>query len=526
MKMQRLASFAHGHRRLVSLIIGLSTLSVAAVAVAAIVSGNSTTGASNHVTYTQLPLSVPTVSAGDVMIASLAIKGGAAAVMVTVPSGWTQIARTDNDTNISLISYWKIASASDAAGGASYTWTIQDQTRAEGGITGYSGVDTSSPIDVASTNTGRSKIATTTAVTTSASNEEVIALFATDVGTTSGSGYFSAPTTTSMTTKYNASNAALGPSIAAFDMSQLAAGNTGSIAAATGDNKTRDWATQNIALRQTSTVVTIDSSGTWTPPAGVTSVTVDMWGAGGGSGTGSNFEESGGAGAYVHATTVPVTPGNVYTVTIGSGGTGGATSTGGTGGSGFQSGGNGSVDASQGGGGGGGSTSFANDGTTLIACGGGGGAGGTTNASASGSSGGVGDGSSSQGAGGGGGCSTPGGNASGNSGGPAGTGGTTMTGTPADSRTAGGATGAGSSGNGHIGAAGVGGIGSGGAAGGTSGTPDGANGTGTDSGGGGWCGCSPGAGNGGHGGQPAAAGGGSLADTSGTGGKGRVVITY
>jgi hypothetical protein len=484
MKMQRLASFAHGHRRLVSLIIGLSTLSVAAVAVAAIVSGNSTTGASNHVTYTQLPLSVPTVSAGDVMIASLAIKGGAAAVMVTVPSGWTQIARTDNDTNISLISYWKIASASDAAGGASYTWTIQDQTRAEGGITGYSGVDTSSPIDVASTNTGRSKIATTTAVTTSASNEEVIALFATDVGTTSGSGYFSAPTTTSMTTKYNASNAALGPSIAAFDMSQLAAGNTGSIAAATGDNKTRDWATQNIALRQTSTVVTIDSSGTWTPPAGVTSVTVDMWGAGGGSGTGSNFEESGGAGAYVHATTVPVTPGNVYTVTIGSGGTGGATSTGGTGGSGFQSGGNGSVDASQGGGGGG-STSFANDGTTLIACGGGGGAGGTTNASASGSSGGVGDGSSSQGAGGGGGCSTPGGNASGNSGGPAGTGGTTMTGTPADSRTAGGATGAGSSGNGHIGAAGVGGIGSGGAAGGTSGTPDGANGTGTDSGGGG-----------------------------------------
>jgi hypothetical protein len=249
MKMHRLASFARSHRRLVSFIIGVGTFSVAVVAVAAIVSGNSTTGGSNHVTYTQLMLPVPSVSAGDVLIASVAVKGGTAAVMVTVPVGWTQIARADNDTNVSLISYWKVASASDAAGGASYTWTIQDQTRAEGGITGYSGVDTGQPIDVSSTNTGRGKIATSAGVTTTSANEEIISLFATDVGTTSASGYFSAPTTTSMTQKYNASNAALGPSVAAFDVAQAAAGNTGSISSATTDNKTRDWAAQAIALR-------------------------------------------------------------------------------------------------------------------------------------------------------------------------------------------------------------------------------------------------------------------------------------
>jgi hypothetical protein len=331
--MQRLASIAHGHRRLVSLIIGLSTLSVAAVAVAAIVSGNSTTGASNHVTYTQLTLSVPTVSAGDVMIASVAIKGGAAAVMVTVPSGWTQIARADNDTNTSLISYWKVASSADASGG-SYTWTIQDQTRAEGGITGYSGVDTSSPVDVASTNTGRSKIATTTAVTTSTGNEEVIALFATDVGTTSGSGYFSAPTTTSMTQKYNASNAALGPSVAAFDMLRTSSGSTGSISSGTGDNKTRDWAAQEIALKVSElscsggtvstssgrTIHTFLTSGTFDCTGGASGAAeVLVVGGGGGGGMAGAPTGGGGGGGYQYDGSHLIGA-QSYAVSVGTGG--------------------------------------------------------------------------------------------------------------------------------------------------------------------------------------------------------------
>lgn len=236
----------HSHRRLVSLIIGVGTLSVAAVAVAAIVSGNSTTGASSHVTYTQLTLPVPTESTGDVMVASIAIKGGTATVMVTVPSGWTQIARTDNDTNVTLISYYKVAGTSEPS---NYTWTIQDQTRAEGGITDYSGVDASNPIDTFAGNIGRGRIATTSPITTTKSQDQIIALFSTDVGTTSASGYFLAPTTTSMSQKYNVSNAALGPSIASHDAQLGSAGSAGSISSATGDNKVRDWATQVIALR-------------------------------------------------------------------------------------------------------------------------------------------------------------------------------------------------------------------------------------------------------------------------------------
>jgi hypothetical protein len=259
----------------ITVAIAMATLGFSAVAIAAIVSGAPTSNVSNHVTYTQLTLNVPTQAAGDVMVASLAIKGGSAAVMVTVPSGWTQIARTDNDTNVTLISYYKIASGSSEPG--SYTWTIQDQTRAGGGITDYSGVDTINPIATFSANTGRGRIATTSAITTAHPGEEIIALYSTDVGTTSASGYFLAPTTTSMTQKYNVSNAALGPSIAAFDASQASPGSTGSIASATGDNKVRDWATQAIALNQTPTVTT--------NPMTVSSSTLALWSMNGSAGT-------------------------------------------------------------------------------------------------------------------------------------------------------------------------------------------------------------------------------------------------
>jgi YD repeat-containing protein len=116
---------------------------------------------------------------------------------------------------------------------------------------------------------------------------------------------------------------------------------------------------------------TFTTSSTWTAPTGVTSVTVDMWGAGGGGD--SHGQVGGGAGAYVHAT-VSVIPGNVYTVSVGTGGQGGQASAGGSGGTGYMSGGSGSRPTSDdAGGGGGGSSAFAYSGGTLTACAGAGG---------------------------------------------------------------------------------------------------------------------------------------------------------
>lgn len=77
----------------------------------------------------------------------------------------------------------------------------------------------------------------------------------------------------------------------------------------------------------------VSGAGTWTCPAGVTSVIVEVWGGGGGGGGASSAALNnssragggGGAGSYVRAT-VAVTPGNTYNYTIGAGGLGGTSS--------------------------------------------------------------------------------------------------------------------------------------------------------------------------------------------------------
>src|SRR5690606_5163207 len=70
--------------------------------------------------------------------------------------------------------------------------------------------------------------------------------------------------------------------------------------------------------------VSIDftSSGTWTVPAGVTQITVEAWGAGGGGGdrTSNGYAGGGGGGAYSRSS-IPVIPGQTYSLSIGEGGT-------------------------------------------------------------------------------------------------------------------------------------------------------------------------------------------------------------
>lgn len=82
---------------------------------------------------------------------------------------------------------------------------------------------------------------------------------------------------------------------------------------------------------------TFIASGNWVAPAGVTSVTVEVWG-GGGAGGGQNLASDGGGGggggAYSKST-VAVTPGNSYPVTVGAGGVGVASAVGGNGGDSF-----------------------------------------------------------------------------------------------------------------------------------------------------------------------------------------------
>ncbi len=70
------------------------------------------------------------------------------------------------------------------------------------------------------------------------------------------------------------------------------------------------------------TVETFTTSGTWTCPLGVSSIYVEVWGAGGAGGgvTASSESAGGGGGGAYNAATITVFPGNPYPYVVGSGG--------------------------------------------------------------------------------------------------------------------------------------------------------------------------------------------------------------
>lgn len=73
---------------------------------------------------------------------------------------------------------------------------------------------------------------------------------------------------------------------------------------------------------QTTQTFSTAGNSSFTVPANVTKITVEAWGGGGGGGTGTQARGGGGGGAYAKAV-LTVTPGNSYTVTVGSGGAAG-----------------------------------------------------------------------------------------------------------------------------------------------------------------------------------------------------------
>jgi hypothetical protein len=238
-----------------SSLLAASVLLVASVTFAAISFASYSQANSNDVTVTQVTVSPPaSIIAGNLLLANISINGGNQA-NVTAPSGWTQILRTDNDSSISIVSYYKIATASEPS---NYTWSIDHQTTAKGEISQYSGIDSSNPIDSSSGNTGLGTVATTTSVTTSSANVQIVTLFGVDVGKSANAGaYFTQPT--GMTERYDLSNTPFGPSNASDDVVQATAGSSGSNSSAISGNKARNWVAQQIALRAPSHQISVET---------------------------------------------------------------------------------------------------------------------------------------------------------------------------------------------------------------------------------------------------------------------------
>ncbi len=78
--------------------------------------------------------------------------------------------------------------------------------------------------------------------------------------------------------------------------------------------------TSGISFSQTQT---FNSSGTFTVPAGVTSIMVECWGAGGGGSSRGGASGGGGGGAYTRGLLTNLVPGATITVTVGTGGSAG-----------------------------------------------------------------------------------------------------------------------------------------------------------------------------------------------------------
>lgn len=124
---------------------------------------------------------------GDVMVASIFANGNQAAVLgVTPPAGWTQVQKVDNQTGSlypTVTLFTKPAGASEA-GPYVFTFSNYFQGAYGGGwIATYTGVNTTTPVDVSgSQNIGNSPATTTSystpSITTTAANEMLVFAYA------------------------------------------------------------------------------------------------------------------------------------------------------------------------------------------------------------------------------------------------------------------------------------------------------------------------------------------------------------
>jgi hypothetical protein len=116
-------------------------------------------------------------AAGDLLLATLEVDADPATV--SGPSGWTLL--MDTPAALGTVSafhaqvWYRVATSSEPA---SYTWTVGGNPWVDIGVLDYTGVNTASPVDVSSGSyVGVTTAGSTNAVTTTAANDLVVALF-------------------------------------------------------------------------------------------------------------------------------------------------------------------------------------------------------------------------------------------------------------------------------------------------------------------------------------------------------------
>ncbi len=188
------------------------------------------------------------VSNNDVLVAGIAVQGGSG-INVTAPSGWSLILRTNNSTNLSVLSYRKVITNAGSEP-ANYQWSLSPNARASGGIQRYTGVDNVNPIRASGGNTGNDTGSPfqpqAPSIATVVDDVELIA-FTAILNASGGSGGYFTNWSNSMGERWDIRGTnAVGPSIAAGSKTDTSAGNSNATTSdATGGGQ---WAAQHVAL--------------------------------------------------------------------------------------------------------------------------------------------------------------------------------------------------------------------------------------------------------------------------------------
>lgn len=205
------------------------------------------------------------LTSGDVMLAGIVTRDEAA---ITTPGGWTLVRSDANGTALRQSVYVRVAGGSEPA---DYTWTLGEAVAGAGaGIVAYSGVDTTTPVDVqgGQTNSSSSSV-TAPSVTTTVTNTRVVGFFA-----TANDGTFSPPSGTTERTDLPIDGTIQAMSSIA-DVAQAASGASGSKVATASVSAVNIGAL--VALRPSGSIALRAASSAATIPT--TTLTVDTPGS-------------------------------------------------------------------------------------------------------------------------------------------------------------------------------------------------------------------------------------------------------
>ena len=138
------------------------------------------TTASNGTGSTNLTIAVPTgLTSGDLILAQIVVND--AATLITPPTGWILILRTQSTSSVAMGSYYKLAGNSEPVG---YSFTFSSPQPATGGIADYSGVSATNSVDTSSGQYNPNTATVTFApVTTAYANDLLVALVAVTANT-------------------------------------------------------------------------------------------------------------------------------------------------------------------------------------------------------------------------------------------------------------------------------------------------------------------------------------------------------